>query len=76
MTPTLLHACERCRAARMLLMPTRLGLVCAACWYELGQPGAATVTDTLAIHEAELRTRERMTARGGTDRHLVRNGRT
>lgn len=50
---------------------------CARHWHAAGRP---TPREPLAtaqqVHEAELRIRDRMNARGGTDRHLVRNGRT
>lgn len=71
-----MHACDRCHEPRFLLADTFRGRLCPTCWFEMGQPGARVVSDVQAIHEAQLRTRERMHARGGTDRHLVRNGRT
>ncbi len=50
--------------------------LCLPCWLAAGRPWPTSACSPLEAHEAELRTRERMTARGGTDRHLVRNGRT
>lgn len=57
----------------------RLGggrLLCLVCWRAAGRPWPMPETDVQRIHEAELATRERMQARGGTDRHLVRKGLT
>jgi len=50
--------------------------LCATHWHAAGCPWVAPAVSMEQVHEAELRTREHMTARGGTDRHLVRNGRT
>jgi hypothetical protein len=49
---------------------------CSRHWHEAGHPWPRRVGTVDEVHEAELRTRERMTARGGTDRHLVRAGKT
>lgn len=50
---------------------------CAKHWYAAGCP---TPREPLAtaqqVHEQELATRDRMNRRGGTDRHMVRTGRT
>lgn len=61
---------------RRLYAPFRDGFLCAECWRALGQPFPRAQASPDLVHETELRTRERMQARGGTDRHLVRNGRT
>lgn len=50
--------------------------LCAHHWHAAGEPWPRETLTAQQVHEAELRTRERMTARGGTDRHLVRNGKT
>ena len=70
--------CYRCGSCddRRLYAPLRDGHVCSDCWRALGQPFPRAEAAPEAVYEAELRTRERMTARGGTDRHLVRNGKT
>lgn len=75
MTPVF---CGRCLVVddRRLYAPLRDGHVCSDCWKALGSPFPRAEASPSIIHEAELRTRERMVARGGTDRHLVRNGRT
>jgi recombinational DNA repair protein (RecF pathway) len=70
--------CHRCGSLddRRLYAPLRDGFVCAPCWHALGRPFPRAEAAPALVHAAELQTRERMTARGGTDRHLVRNGRT
>lgn len=70
--------CHRCGSCddRRLYVPLRDGHVCAGCWHVVGRPFPRSEAAPALVHEAELRTRERMAARGGTDRHLVRNGRT
>lgn len=71
-----LHRCTRCAEPRQLL--ARIGpetLVCPACWRALGEPAPAKIVSASDVFFHETRTRERMTARGGTDRHLVRIGR-
>jgi hypothetical protein len=51
--------------------------LCAHCWHKAREPwGVGETISAAELQEIENRTRERMTARGGTDRHLVRNGRT
>jgi hypothetical protein len=49
---------------------------CSTHWKAAGRPWPRAVASMERVHEAELQTRARMTARGGTDRHMVRNGRT
>ena len=49
---------------------------CASCWMAPGRPWPTRLADIHERHDAEVRTRERMTARDELDRHLVRNGRT
>jgi hypothetical protein len=52
--------------------------LCASCWRARGRPWPVEEppesSAAIAEHEAEVR--RRMLARGGTDRHLVRSGRT
>lgn len=50
--------------------------LCLPCWLAAGRPWPTSACSALEVHETELRTRERMTARGGTDRHLVRTGKS
>jgi hypothetical protein len=47
--------------------------LCAPCWRRLGEPTAplATMEET---HEAMLKARAKMLARGGADRYFVRSG--
>lgn len=52
------------------------GVLCADCWHRVGCPFPRHVATAQESHETEERTRDRMLARGGTDRHLVRSGRT
>ena len=72
-----LSGCDICGDARDggLYLRGDDGLMrCCDCWRAAGSPWprrAATVTE---LHEAEVRTRARMMARGSTDRHLVRKG--
>jgi hypothetical protein len=72
-------ACDRCREAydQARALFARIGheRVCAACWHRAGRPfpGPAPMA---AVHEAQVATRDRMNARGGADRHLVRKGLT
>jgi len=49
---------------------------CSRCWKRAGSPFPKLRSDPEEARLAELATRERMTKRGGPDRHLVRNNRT
>lgn len=66
--------CSRCRADRLLLVRIREEELCAACWRRAGMPGPGVTATAAEVFIHETKVRERMTARGGTDRHLVRNG--
>lgn len=68
--------CGRCDTIddRRLYAPFRDGYLCAPCWHALGRPFPRSEAAAELVHEAELRTRERMLARGGADRHIVRKG--
>ena len=70
--------CHRCGSLdeRRMYAPLRDGHVCSDCWHTLGQPFPRTEADPELVHEVELRTRERMTARGGPDKYLVRAGKS
>lgn len=71
--------CDGCGpdAARSTLLAVVDGRrLCLPCWLGAGRPWPTSVASPLEAHEVEVRTRERMTARGGTDRHLVRKGLT
>jgi hypothetical protein len=50
--------------------------LCAAHWIAAGCPWPRALASPLEVHEAEVRIRERMQARGGADRHLVRSGKS
>lgn len=67
--------CDRCPATPGLLVRTRVGRICVTCWLALPEKmrwlPPATMQET---HEAEVRARERMMARGGADAHIVRKG--
>jgi hypothetical protein len=70
--------CDAQRGTRNRLF-ARVGKrrLCFVCWVVAGRPWPPPDNATPEeLHQVELRTRERMLARGGTDRHLVRNGRT
>ena len=73
--PVYCHRCGSCDPAR-LYAPLRDGHVCSSCWHALGRPFPRAEAAPELVYEAEIRTRERMTARGGTDRHLVRSGKS
>lgn len=49
--------------------------LCSRCWEATGRPWPGPA-DVQQQHESELKVREAMQKRGGTDRHMVRNGRT
>lgn len=66
--------CNRCECHRARSLMGRVGgrRVCPPCLLAHG-----LVTDDLdETHRLEERTRERMTARGGADRHRVRSGKS
>jgi hypothetical protein len=72
--PVTCHGCDRPLAeCGDSFVRTVKGALCCACWIRLKRPGAggSAMQET---YEAEVVARERMQARGGTDRHLVRNG--
>lgn len=50
--------------------------LCLGHWKAEGRPWPRRVAAPGEALDVENKTRERMTARGGTDRHMVRNGRT
>lgn len=65
--------CESCGEVRKLYARIKGKRMCARCWAQAGQPSGDHLA---AAHDLEVKTRERMTARGSTDRHMVRSGRT
>ena len=69
----LTDACDHCGRRRFLYARSGGVRFCSDCYKAAGRPRP---DDLGLVHELEVRTRERMTARGSTDRHLVRNGRT
>ena len=61
------------------ILYARLGTdrsLCCGCWKRAGRPFPRKKLSELELHESELAMRAKMTARGGTDRHLVRAGKT
>lgn len=50
--------------------------LCSRHWRAEGRPWPKRHADMLAAQHAIERARDGMTKRGGTDRHMVRNGRT
>jgi uncharacterized Fe-S cluster-containing radical SAM superfamily protein len=68
-----LHACTRCREPKLLLVRLNQDLLCAACWNWMGRPYPKHATDPTIM---EVATREKMLARGGTDRYRVRAGKS
>ena len=72
-----LSGCDCCSDARpdgLYLRGDDGRLRCAACWRAAGRPWPSRRGSVTELHEAEVRTRERMLARGSTSRHLVRAG--
>jgi hypothetical protein len=49
---------------------------CVHRWLDAGRPFPRNLPTLQAVHEAELRTRERMLARGGGDANRVRKGKS
>ena len=49
---------------------------CGRHWVEAGRPCSRRRATVAEAHAAEVKTRERMTARGGAHAHLVRKGLT
>lgn len=74
--------CEGCREPRLLLARVILArvpgdlLLCYRCWVIAGRPWPKTPGTVEEVHAATLAIRERMFARGGATRHMVRSGRT
>lgn len=71
-----LFACDQCHEPRLLFAIFGTRLLCADCWHAKGSPWPKRPATVEEIHQAELRTRERMQARGGADRHMVRSGKS
>jgi hypothetical protein len=68
------HVCGDCRKDVGLYATMSDGTrVCSECWKDRGSPWPQRGT-MAEFHEAEVATVARMQKRGGTDRHLVRNG--
>lgn len=67
------ETCARCGAERSLFARVKGEPLCAACWVSAGCPRG---DDLGQVQDLEVATRERMTARGSTDRHLVRSGKS
>jgi hypothetical protein len=75
-----LVGCDRCPDAR----PNGLyahaegpfARLCSSCWVAMGRPWPRHAKSMQQVHESEVAIRAGMTARGSTDRHMVRNGRT
>ena len=69
-----LTGCRRCGDAR------RDGLyghgLCGPCWHACGQPWPEPVASLEEVHDAELRIRDHMLARGGEQRYRVIAGKT
>ncbi len=72
--------CYRCGAGDPRQLFGRIGgrykLVCAQCWHYLGCPWPRNEPPLAELAAAEARTRDEMLRRGGTDRHLVRSGKS
>lgn len=65
--------CSRCDRGVSLFVRIEGRPVCARCWKRAGSPAPRPPT-MHERHEAEVANHERMNARGGADRHLVRSG--
>lgn len=71
-----LFACDDCHRPHLLFANFGGRLLCSGCWQAKGSPWPRRPATVEEIHTAELRTRERMQARGGADRHMVRSGKS
>jgi hypothetical protein len=72
-----LTGCDWCPDARpngLYLRGDDGSLRCVACWKAAGRPFPIRPPSVAELHEAEVATRERMMARGGSDAHIVRKG--
>lgn len=68
--------CSRCLEPRLLLARVGKLDLCAVCWRKAGAPFPLSDVTPEQVMEAHNAIRKSMTARGGTGRHMVRNGRT
>lgn len=68
--------CDGCGQPRHLFALVLGKLLCVRCWRRAGSPFPRSTATPQELHEIELATRERMNARGGADRHLVRSGKS
>jgi len=71
-----LFACDGCHKAFLLFVDFGGRKLCSDCWHAKGSPWPRRPATIEEIHAAELKTRERMQARGGADRHMVRSGKS
>jgi hypothetical protein len=72
-----LTGCDCCLDARehgLYVRDDSGRMLCSACWVKAGRPWPRRPPTIVELHAAESATRERMLKRGGTDRHLVRDG--
>ncbi len=69
-----MHTCDVCGEPRLLLARIEDLLACAGCWKKRGAKVWYPPKDASVLFHHETANREAMTRRGGTDRHLVRNG--
>lgn len=72
--------CDRCRQdfdlQTTLFAAVNGRVICSECWHRAGSPFPRREASVAEIHAAELAIRERMQARGGADRHMVRSGKS
>jgi len=71
-----LSGCDRCGDAQFTRKYANVDgeRLCRGCWERAGRPYPKRTATEIERFALETAIRERMTARGGTGRHLVRNG--
>lgn len=69
------YACGDCKDPGLYVRLAPTKRLCAPCWHAAGRPGSEEQPPPPSqLFAHETRTREHMTKRGGTARHLVRKG--
>jgi len=68
-----LTRCSGCGNGVRLVLRLPGRELCAACWHAAGEPTLPAAT-TAQLHEAEVKTRARMIARGGNPAYVVHAG--
>lgn len=72
-----MSGCARCGSLddrKLYANAGKRGTFCAECWHLLGCPFPQDHAAPIELEAQEMATKQRMLARGGADRHLVRKG--